>query len=58
MVWTVPLWPFAYAVAFGSLFLLTGVLLQLAHSWARLVGAEPEPARATAEPTAAVRMTE
>jgi TRAP-type C4-dicarboxylate transport system permease small subunit len=28
-VWAVPLWPLAFAVAFGSLFLLTGVLLQL-----------------------------
>jgi TRAP-type C4-dicarboxylate transport system permease small subunit len=55
MVWTVPLWPFAYAVAFGSLFLLTGVLLQLCHAWARLRGVEPEPA--SSEP-AALRMTE
>ena len=27
--WRVPWWPVAFAVAFGSLFLLTGVLLQL-----------------------------
>jgi len=57
MVWTVPLWPFAYAVAFGSLFLLTGVLLQLAHAWARFAGAEPEPQPTEAEP-AALRLTE
>jgi TRAP-type C4-dicarboxylate transport system permease small subunit len=57
MVWTVPLWPFAYAVAFGSLFLLTGVLLQLAHVWARFVGAEPGPQPASAEPTS-LRLTE
>jgi TRAP-type C4-dicarboxylate transport system permease small subunit len=55
MVWTVPLWPFAYAVAFGSIFLLSGVALQVLHSWARLRGVEPEPA--PAEP-AALRMTE
>jgi TRAP-type C4-dicarboxylate transport system permease small subunit len=55
MVWTVPLWPFAFAVAFGSLFLLTGVVIQLLHAWARLRGAEPEPA--PAEPTAR-RLTE
>jgi TRAP-type C4-dicarboxylate transport system permease small subunit len=55
MVWTMPLWPFAYAVAFGSLFLLSGVLLQLCHAWARLRGIEPEPE--PAEPTT-LRMTE
>jgi TRAP-type C4-dicarboxylate transport system permease small subunit len=54
MVWAVPLWPFAFAVAFGSLFLLTGVLLQLLHAWARLRGTQQEPA---AEPTA-LRLTE
>ena len=57
MVWTMPLWPFAYAVAFGSLFLLTGVFLQLAHVWARFVGAEPETQPVPAEP-APLRMTE
>jgi TRAP-type transport system small permease protein len=55
MVWTVPLWPFAYAVAFGSLFLLSGVLLQLCHAWARMTGVEPAPS--PSEPTA-LRMTE
>jgi TRAP-type C4-dicarboxylate transport system permease small subunit len=29
MVWTVPLWPVAVAVAAGSVLFLTGVLLQL-----------------------------
>ena len=57
MVWTVPLWPFAYAVAFGSVFLLTGVLLQLSHACARFVGAESELPSAPAEPTT-LRMTE
>jgi TRAP-type C4-dicarboxylate transport system permease small subunit len=55
MVWTVPLWPFAFAVAFGSLFLLTGVAMQLLHVWARLTGVEPEPA--PAKPSA-LRLTE
>jgi len=55
MVWTVPLWPFAFAVAFGSLFLLTGVAMQLLHAWARFTGVEPEPA--PAEPSA-LRLTE
>jgi TRAP-type transport system small permease protein len=55
MVWAVPLWPFAFAVAFGSLFLLTGVLLQLLPAWARLTGVEPEPP--PANPTA-LRLTE
>ena len=55
MVWTVPLWPFAFAVAFGSIFLLTGVLVQLLHAWARFRGVEAEPASAE-QP--ALRMTE
>jgi hypothetical protein len=55
MVWAVPLWPFAFAVAFGSLFLLTGVFLQLLHAWARLTGVEPEPP--PTDPTA-LRLTE
>jgi TRAP-type C4-dicarboxylate transport system permease small subunit len=55
MVWTVPLWPFAFAVAFGSIFLLTGVLVQLRHAWARFRGVEPEPPPAE-QP--ALRMTE
>src|SRR5436190_14183356 len=54
MVWEVPLWPVAFAVAFGSLFLLSGVLLQVLHSWGRLRGVEPEP---PAQP-AVLRMTE
>jgi TRAP-type C4-dicarboxylate transport system permease small subunit len=32
-VWNIPLWPVALAVAFGSLFLLTGVLLHLIGAW-------------------------
>src|SRR3954454_12714559 len=55
MVWTVPLWPFAFAVAFGSIFLLTGVALQVLHSWARVRGVEPDP---EAPEPGALRMTE
>jgi TRAP-type C4-dicarboxylate transport system permease small subunit len=36
--WRVPLWPVAFAVAFGSLFLLTGVLLQLIAAWTIIRG--------------------
>ena len=48
MVWAVPLWPFAFAVAFGSLFLLTGVLLQLLACLCaarRAFNREPPPRR-------------
>jgi TRAP-type C4-dicarboxylate transport system permease small subunit len=49
MVWTVPLWPFAFAVAFGSIFLLTGVLLQVAGAMQRLRGGgDPTPPAITA----------
>jgi TRAP-type C4-dicarboxylate transport system permease small subunit len=33
MVWTLPLWPIAVAVAAGSILFLTGVLLQLIGAW-------------------------
>jgi TRAP-type C4-dicarboxylate transport system permease small subunit len=55
MVWAVPLWPVAFAVAFSSLFLLTGILLQLVHAWARFRGVEPEP---PPDETPVLRMTE
>ena len=42
-VWAVPLWPVAFAVAFGSLFLLTGVLLQLIGAGVRLRHPERQP---------------
>jgi TRAP-type C4-dicarboxylate transport system permease small subunit len=45
-VWAVPLWPVALAVAFGSLFLLSGVLLLLIGAWRRLRGVEGPPAPA------------
>src|SRR3954468_21749487 len=36
MVWTVPLWPIAIAVAAGSILFLTGLLLQLIAAWRAL----------------------
>lgn len=42
-VWRLPLWPIAGAVAFGSLFLLTGVLLQLIGAWARVIDPQRQP---------------
>lgn len=33
MVWTVPLWPIAVAVAAGGVLLVTGLLLQLIAAW-------------------------
>ena len=49
-VWIAPLWPIAFAMAFGSVFLLSGVLLQLIAAW-RAAGhpganaASPPPAQ-------------
>jgi len=48
MVWTVPLWPVAFAVAFGSLFLLTGVLLQLIDTANRIRDPHAPPAQRSA----------
>jgi TRAP-type C4-dicarboxylate transport system permease small subunit len=42
--WRVPLWPVAFAVAFGSLFLLTGVLLQFIAAWTIFRGKQPPDA--------------
>jgi TRAP-type C4-dicarboxylate transport system permease small subunit len=42
-VWEVPLWPVAIAVAFGSLFLLSGVLLHLIGAGVHLKHPEAEP---------------
>jgi len=42
-VWDVPLWPVAFAVAFGSLFLLTGVLLHLVGAWRHVRNPEAPP---------------
>jgi TRAP-type C4-dicarboxylate transport system permease small subunit len=43
MVWTVPLWPVAAAIAAGSVLLLTGVLLQLFAAWRALLRPEASP---------------
>src|SRR6266567_4383911 len=42
-VWHVPLWPVALAVAFGSLFLLTGVILHLIGAWRHMRNPETPP---------------
>ena len=42
-VWTVPLWPVAIAVALGSIFILTGLLLHVAGAFRRLTGQVTEP---------------
>lgn len=47
-VWRLPRWPIAGAVAFGSLFLLTGVVLQLVDACARLIDPQRQPAPASA----------
>jgi len=48
MVWTLPLWPIAFAVAAGSVLFLTGVFLHLVGAWA----AFSNPQRAPAPPAA------
>jgi type VI protein secretion system component VasF len=48
MVWQVPLWPVAAAVAAGSALLLTGVSLHLIRAWQALANPEREPMPATA----------
>jgi TRAP-type transport system small permease protein len=34
-IWNFPLWPIAYVIAAGSLFLVTGFVLQVLDSWER-----------------------
>ena len=53
--WRVPLWPVAFAAAFGSLFLLTGVLLQLI---ARLDDPQRRTSAGTGGRAGAARYTE
>ncbi len=47
-VWGMPLWPIAFAIAFGSVFLLTGVFLHLIDAFRGVRGGQDLPA-----PTAA-----
>jgi TRAP-type C4-dicarboxylate transport system permease small subunit len=44
MVWTVPLWPVAFAIALGSVFYLTGVLLHLITAFTDFTDPEPRSA--------------
>jgi TRAP-type C4-dicarboxylate transport system permease small subunit len=44
MVWTVPLWPVAFAVAAGSVLFLTGVFLHLVGAWETFSNPERAPA--------------
>jgi len=50
MVWTVPLWPVAFAVALGSVFYLTGVFLHLLDSMRRVEKPEQAPVVSTPQP--------
>lgn len=43
-VWIVPLWPIAFAIAIGSVFLLSGVLLQLIAVWHDIEHPQQRPA--------------
>ena len=56
--WRVPLWPVAFAAAFGSLFLLTGVLLQLIAAWTLLSGERTPDSLPKSEQPSAPRLTE
>lgn len=56
--WRVPLWPIAFASAFGSLFLLTGVLLQLIAAWTILSGEGRSDALQKSEQPSVPRFTE
>ena len=47
-VWGMPLWPIAFAIAFGSVFLLTGVFLHVIDAFRSARGGQDMPA-----PTAA-----
>src|SRR5260370_18392660 len=43
MVWAVPLWPVAFAVAAGGVFLLTGVFFQFVRAWRALANPQGAP---------------
>jgi TRAP-type C4-dicarboxylate transport system permease small subunit len=44
-IWNLPLWPIAYVIAGGSLFILTGLTLHLLDAWQRVSdpGRAPQP---------------
>lgn len=48
MVWQVPLWPVAFAVAAGSMLFLTGVFLHLLGAWQAFSNPQLAPAPTTA----------
>ena len=43
-IWLIPYWPIAYAMAVGSIFLLTGILLQTIESFRRMRDPQAPPA--------------
>ena len=45
-VWGIPLWPVAFAMAFGSVFFLTGVCLHLIDACRRVMGRQRHAAAA------------
>jgi TRAP-type C4-dicarboxylate transport system permease small subunit len=47
-VWAVPLWPIAFCIAVGSVFLLTGVFLQLIKSFRGVMNPQEAAAQAAA----------
>lgn len=42
-VWHIPMWPVAFAMAFGSVFLLTGVFLRMGVAFRRVRGRQGSP---------------
>jgi TRAP-type C4-dicarboxylate transport system permease small subunit len=57
-VWTVPLWPIAFGVALGSVFILTGLFLLIAGAARRLTGQAEEMPGQTAPEIAALSSPE
>ena len=50
-IWSIPLWPIAFAMALGSVFLLTGVFLQMIGAYRRVVDHQgPPPPPSVARP--------
>jgi TRAP-type C4-dicarboxylate transport system permease small subunit len=42
-IWRVPIWPVAFVMAFGAVFLLTGVLLHLMNAFRQVLGGQSAP---------------